>query len=213
MDDTLYPEREFVFGGYRAASKKAEEDLGVPIEDALLARFGRGERGDLFTLALQDKGIAAEEPYVQTLVRAYREHLPVLTPYPDVVPFLEKLQNQSMKLAVLTDGLEAVQRRKWLALGLAEFFDLAVFTDSLRGKDSWKPSPDGFVLALNGLSVEAGHAVYVGDNPLKDFHAPRALGMKSIRIVRPETQHSNVVAMDPAYDADFSISSFSSLAL
>lgn len=211
MDDTLYPEYEFVYGGYRAASRKTEEDYGVAIESALLRRFAAGERGDIFTRVLQDNGIAADESYVQLLVRAYREHSPELTPFPDVVPFLDRLRDQSLKLAVLTDGLEAVQRRKWNALGLAEYFDLAVFTDSLRGKDSWKPSPDGFMLALNGLSVEPGKAVYVGDNPLKDFVAPRALGMKSIRIVRPEAQHRKLAAIDPSYEADVCITSLSSL--
>jgi len=211
MDDTLYPEREFVLGGYRVVSRITQEDHGVSIEDALIERFQRGQRNSAFNLALKDKGIDAEESYIKVLVHAYREHTPKLSPFPDVLPFLEKLRSQSKLIALLSDGLETVQRRKWDALGLTEFFDLVVFTESLGGPQNWKPSPKGFELALKGLVVEPRHAVYVGDNPLKDFKAPRELGMKSIRIIRPEGQHRNLVAMDPRYEADFSIQSLSQL--
>ena len=211
MDDTLYPEREFVLGGYRAVSRVTENDFGISIEDALIERFERGQRNSAFNLALKDKGIDPTEDYIKVLVYAYREHIPHLTPYPDVLPLLEKLRSQSKQIALLSDGLEAVQRRKWDALGLTEFFDLVVFTESLGGPQYWKPSPKGFELALKGLEVEPRHAVYVGDNPLKDFQAPRMLGMKSIRIIRPEGQHRNVAAMDPSFEADFSIQSLSQL--
>src|SRR4030095_3223547 len=95
LDDTLYPEREFALGGYRAVSRVTEQDFGIPLEDALVERFQRGERDNLFTLALEDKGIDCPESYVRILLRAYREHPPHLAPFPDVLPFLEKLRTQS----------------------------------------------------------------------------------------------------------------------
>ena len=52
MDDTLYPEREFVIKGYQEVSKYVMNTYGIFIEDELRRRFDEGQRGDLFSLVL-----------------------------------------------------------------------------------------------------------------------------------------------------------------
>jgi FMN phosphatase YigB (HAD superfamily) len=43
----------------------------------------------------------------------------------------------------------------------------------------------GFRVCLERLGVAARDAAYVGDDLAKDFAAPRALGMRTVRVARP----------------------------
>ena len=83
LDDTLYPEQEFVFSGYRAVADEVSKTHGFDIYPDLIARFTIGERGDLFTPTLTAHLGFVEEDYVQLLVAAYRQHEPVVALYPE----------------------------------------------------------------------------------------------------------------------------------
>ena len=58
-----------------------------------------------------------------------------------------------------------------------------IFTDQL-GREFWKPHPRAFELITHWLDVDYDEAVYIADNPNKDFIAPNKLGMHSLRIKR-----------------------------
>lgn len=189
MDDTLYPEIDFVYSGYRAIAEQVWHDFHVDIEFELRRRFDANQRGDLMSTVLSNLNIDVGEEYVANiLVPIYREHKPKILPYVETKPVLSALCKQGHRLGLLSDGLATVQRRKFEALGLAQYFERIIFTDEL-GRDAWKPSEKGFINLLNSLGVEAKNAVYVADNPLKDFSGPQSLGMKTIRIIRPGTLH------------------------
>jgi putative hydrolase of the HAD superfamily len=213
LDDTLYPEREFVLSGYRAVGDYTIVRYGLDIAPMLAERFEQGERGDLFTPVLHAAGMAVGEAQVQELVAVYRSHTPILQPFPDVRPFLHQLRAAGLRIGLVSDGWHAVQRRKWEALRLDAWFDAVIFTDSLAGRASWKPSPEGFRRCLTDLGVEPCDAVYVGDNPAKDFLAPRLLGMGTIRLCRPSTEHAAVPALSVAHEAETSCVSLGDLAL
>jgi putative hydrolase of the HAD superfamily len=117
------------------------------------------------------------------LVSVYRSHNPDIRPFEDAVPVLEELSRQKLGLGLVSDGYLETQRNKFDALGLAHFFqaNAVVFSDTW-GRDAWKPSSRPYLTALAALNVEGQHAVYVGDNPSKDFKGARGVGMKSIRI-------------------------------
>lgn len=78
--------------------------------------------------------------------------------------------------------------------------DVVVVTD-LLGPDRqfWKPHTRPFEVALSKLGVEPKRAVYVGDNPTKDFYGPTQLGMRTVRIRRPDAQ--NLSDRQPVFDA------------
>jgi putative hydrolase of the HAD superfamily len=57
------------------------------------------------------------------------------------------------------------------------------------------------------LSVAGGEAVYVGDNPRKDFRGAREAGMATIRIRRPEGLHAQDEPATPADAPDREIGS------
>lgn len=200
MDDTLYPERDFIRGGYRAVGVWTRRKWGVDISPDLAALFNRGLRGDLFTPALLAHDVRASELEVLALVEIYREHKPEIKPFPETRAVLERLRAQGLKLGVITDGYWQVQLRKWESLGLTGFFDAVVFSDEF-GREYWKPHQRPYREIARRLHVSVECAAYVGDNPAKDFAGARSSGMPTVRIRRPGGLHSGV-SLDVAQEAD-----------
>jgi len=182
MDDTLYPEREFVFSAYKVVSEYVLSKFNVFIEDELKRRFSEGQRGDLFSVVLNDLGVDFTEVDIKELVNIYRSHRPRISPYADTI-LISKIKSAGYKIGLITDGWSSVQKNKWEALGLQENFDYVVFTDDF-GVEYWKPSHKPFSHICESAGVSFNQALYIADNPSKDFKAPNELGMKSIRIKR-----------------------------
>ncbi|HNV01861.1 MAG TPA: HAD family hydrolase [Vicinamibacterales bacterium] len=202
LDDTLYPERDFVLGGFGAVAAWGETHLGIPKDEgyrALLRMYEDGVRGDTFDRWLGARGIDPG-PIVPQLVDAYRRHAPRIAPFPGVPAMLGRLR-AGHRVGLVSDGFLAVQRRKLDALGIGSLFDAVVFSDEW-GRDGWKPSPAPFLAALERLGVAADSAVYVGDNPLKDFLGARLAGMRTVQVRRPGGEYCRAVAPTKAHEAD-----------
>lgn len=211
LDDTLYPEVDFVLSGYRAVAERVWRDHRVDIEPELRRRFALGQRGDLFTPALRMLGAQADETYVrETLVRIYRGHVPTIRPYAEAADVLQQLAADGHAIALLSDGWADVQRRKFEALRLPDVFAAVVFTDEL-GRDAWKPSPRGFEHLLELTGHRGSDAAYIADNPAKDFVAPRQLSMDTFRLIRPDTEHGAALARPRAHDASWRLDSLAQL--
>lgn len=211
MDDTLYPEADFVRSAHRAVAERVWQDLSIDIEPELRRRFNSGQRGDLMSAALATLGASIPNDYVsRVLVPTYREHVPTILPYVETVAVLEELRKRGHRLALLSDGWAAVQRRKLLALGLADFFEAIVFTDEIS-PGAWKPSPIGFQRILSDLGVRGDQAAYVSDNPLKDFAGPNSLGMHTVRILRPGTEHVDALPPSPRHQPHYLIPALAKL--
>lgn len=209
MDDTLYPEREFVFSGYKAVSRYVLDKYGLFIEDELKRRFDEGQRGDLFSVVLNSFGLNLSEAKIKELVSVYREHIPVIRPYSDV-NLISKFKDEGYKLGLISDGWSEVQSNKWCSLGLRGLFDFVLFTDDF-GREFWKPHPKAFQEMIKQAGVKFEEAVYIGDNPVKDFDGPQMLGMKSLRIKRYGGEHSLVKAKDQSIYEIKSINELSDL--
>ncbi len=205
MDDTLYSEREFVFSAYRVVSKYVLERFNVFIEDELKRRFSEGQRGDLFSVVLNDLGVNYSEEDIKKLVNVYRSHKPRISPYSDTA-IIPKLKDLGFKIGLITDGWSSVQKNKWQALGLNHHFDHVVFTDDF-GVEFWKPSHKPFAYICEQAGVKFKEAVYIADNPLKDFKAPNELGMKSIRVRRFNGEHSGEICDNAHFRAGAEIHS------
>jgi putative hydrolase of the HAD superfamily len=205
LDDTLYPEREYVFSGFRAVAQWAETQLGIHAEQGfaeLKALFDEGVRGDTFNRWLTTHNYTGD---IAPIVAVYREHHPTITPFPDTVPLLEKL-HPHYKIGLVSDGYLVVQKLKWSALGLEKYFQAVVFSDEW-GRSAWKPNRKPFVEVLRLLNVEAAQSVYVADNPRKDFIGALNAGMKSIRVRRSGGEYSALEPESPEYAADVTIAS------
>ncbi len=213
LDDTLYPEHAYVQSGFRAVAAWAERRLGIPYTSgavALQGLFAAGVRGDTFNRWLEGFGVAPDER-VSQVVQIYREHRPEIAPYPEVRGLLPRLHDH-YRLGLVSDGYLEVQRNKWASLGLGVYFDGVVFSDEL-GRAAWKPSPQPFMRILEKLSVAGENAVYIADNPKKDFLGAKHVGMRTIRVRRAEGLYSTEEPASPAHAPELEIENLTQLAI
>jgi len=182
LDDTLYPEREYVQSSYRvvAATLAGGEWDQNRIYDLLWQEFERGDRRRVFNTVLQHMGREDSPEEITQLIELYRQHRPELTLDRDVRDILETLKAQ-FKLGLVTDGFLPAQKLKVQALGLESHFDSLCYTEEL-GRDYWKPATKAFERMSRALQCEPQQSVYVADNPAKDFIAPNQLGWLSIQL-------------------------------
>jgi putative hydrolase of the HAD superfamily len=207
LDDTLYPEIQFVKSGFRAVSEyvAASGLAGTDVYGGLWETFCRGVRGTVFNEALATAGISCDEARIRKIVDVYRFHAPDIALYPDAERVLKQLCG-SKKLGLLSDGYLRCQQNKVAALGIAPCFDVLVFTDAL-GSEYWKPHPAGYERIMRALGVSGNRCLYVGDNLHKDFLGARALGWKTVRIARPDGVYAGSPPGRPDAEADWVISS------
>jgi putative hydrolase of the HAD superfamily len=215
LDDTLYPERDYVRSGFAAVAAWSESRLGVDAAEGradLQALFDRGVRGTTFDEWLRARGLP-REPWIAQLVDVYRAHEPSLCCFPGVRELLRAL-GERHRLGLVSDGLLAVQRRKLAALGIEGFFDAVVFSDE-GGRAAWKPSPRPFRIVLERLRVPPARAVYVADNAAKDFLGARRAGMGTVWVRRPGGEYASLdpPSADHAPDREIADLSFLNSAL
>jgi putative hydrolase of the HAD superfamily len=182
LDDTLYPEVEYVRSGYRvvAAALAGGEWEPSRIYDLLWQEFDSGDRRRVFNAVLRHIGKEDSPEEITRLVEIYRQHRPELTLDREVREILEILKSQ-FRLGIITDGFLPAQKLKVQALHLESDFDSICYTEEL-GREYWKPAPKAFETMGRALQCEPQHCVYVADNPAKDFIAPNQLGWQSVQL-------------------------------
>lgn len=180
LDDTLYPEKEYVRSGYRKIAQILPE-----VSDAYEKLWTAFEKGqNAIDQVLLDEGIYTEERKKECL-DCYRRQEPDIALLPEAEQLLETFRKSGKKIGILTDGRVEGQRAKIKALGLEKLADEIIITDELAGKCGdvmrfRKPSDIGFRLMQLRLNVPFEQMVYIGDNRKKDFDAPLQLGMKAV---------------------------------
>lgn len=187
LDDTLYLERDYVASGFRHVALVVEGHCDAAADEVfqfLWSGFGEGIRGDSFDRLLVRYPSLASGWTVGELVQLYRGHQPTIDALPKIKELLNELTRGMIALALVTDGLIAAQSGKIAALGLSGCFDLLVLTDTW-GREYRKPHRRGFETVKSGLSLCSEQLVYVGDNPAKDFRAPREMGWQTVRLRLP----------------------------
>jgi putative hydrolase of the HAD superfamily len=189
LDDTLFEQRHWLDGAWRAVSAAATR-WGADAEAlhrALLDVAAEGsDRGAIIDRALARAG--AEAVPVAPLVDAFRAHRPPRLPlWPGAGRALAGLR-VGTPVGLVTDGDVATQRGKLAALSLEDAFDVIVLSDDL-GRAFRKPHPAPFLTALERLGVPPSRAVHVGDRPDKDVAGALAAGMAVVRVRTGEYRH------------------------
>lgn len=210
LDDTLYPEVEYVRSGFREVARWSSASLGLDLDSVyheLTNLFQTGFRKNTFDVWIERRGLSPD--LVEQMLAAYRAHSPQLEPFPGVREMLKELRAEFL-LGLLSDGDLDVQERKLAALNLKEKFDAVVFSDVL-GREFWKPSPKPYHFLLNALGVSPSEAIYVADNPGKDFVACRQIGMWSLWLRQPVGIYADVLPPSPEHEPHCTVSSIAEL--
>lgn len=184
MDDTLFPEIQYVKSGFKAVAAQIESDFGVNCYELMLELFAADTK-DVYNRTLDSLGIACDGGYIGKLVKIYREHTPQgLQFYPDVIPFINALKSRGILTGIITDGRVEGQKNKLSALGCYPLFDSVIITDEL-GETFRKPSKKAFEIICANFKVELPQTAYIGDNPSKDFYIATE-GVFTVRVKRDD---------------------------
>ena len=205
LDDTLYDERTYVLSGFRAVAHEiARRYPGTQAKrlmDNMVADLDAHGRGAVFDRALERVGVQPDPTLIADLVVAYRGHRPDITLWPGVADALVDLA-KSYRMAIVTDGLAQMQRRKTEALGVVTLVNEILYCWEL---DAPKPDPAAYVDVMRRLGATPKETVVVGDRPEHDMAAARAAGCRSIRVLTGRFSG----ATDTAFPADATVADFS----
>jgi putative hydrolase of the HAD superfamily len=186
LDDTLYAERDYAIGGFRAAAGWARETLQADVSvDQMLELLDNGHLGQLFPKVLATALPTHTPDDLKAFVRAYGQHVPELKLFDDAAAALDYWQPRA-KLGLITDGHAPTQHAKIKALALQHRFAEIIATGALGPDRAFhKPHPRAFEMMQAMFGAAGDRFVYVGDNLAKDFLAPNALGWLTVHIDRP----------------------------
>lgn len=195
LDDTLYLERDYVRSGFGAVADHLASTRGVGAEqvrDHLWQRFTRGERGSHFDDLVASDPALHDRVDVRDLVEVYRHHTPDIRLLPGIADLVQALREADRRTAVISDGALASQQAKVAALHVDQLVDGPVVLTDVWGREKWKPHPRAFLQVQDTWQLPGRALVYVGDNPHKDFDAPRTLGWACVRLRLPGQLHADV---------------------
>lgn len=185
LDDTLISEDEYVRSGYRHLAKVLAKKYLINQENIYkdLYSLYKENTEKVFNRFLDQYNIKYTKEDILFLVNEYRNHLPNIHFYEDVLETLDKLKQNDIKIGIISDGYLSTQYNKARVLNLYNIFDKVIFTEEL-GREYWKPHPKAFVLMKEYFNVEYKEIIYVGDNPQKDFYIKKLYPINTIRIIR-----------------------------
>jgi len=205
LDDTLFPEREYVLSGFQAVDDSISANCSVPgfFEKAVIF-FNEGKRGNIFNLVLDDLGISYDETFISKMINIYREHKPRISLYDDAAWAMSYFRGKK-QLGIITDGYLVAQKSKIDALQISFSLDAIIYSDEF-GRNNWKPSLTPYLKMMEALGRKGEECVYIADNPIKDFIAAKNLEWQTIQIYRELGEYPHH-AHDKEYEAGIKISS------
>jgi putative hydrolase of the HAD superfamily len=159
---------------------------------------GTGNLTRVFELAGVDVGSWQHADAMAAYLEAWDPHTYT---DPDVVPLLEGLRADGIRVGVLSNTMwprehhEAVFARD----GVLHLIDGAVYTSETA---SGKPHADAFRAAMGAVGVDdPSRVVFVGDRPWDDVHGAQQVGMRAILVPHSEIPEHQQVPVDVVPDA------------
>jgi putative hydrolase of the HAD superfamily len=185
LDDTLISEKQYIESGFRHIAKLLSDRYDkkeIELYKVLNKLFINSPK-NVFNRLFETFEIPYTKKQIIELVEEYRNHVPNIDFYNDVLPCLDVLKNKKIKMGVITDGYTNAQRNKLMTVNANNHFDEIVVTDEL-GREFWKPHPKAFEIMKEKLNVEFHEMIYVGDNPEKDFYISSVYPIRTVRVYR-----------------------------
>ncbi|PNH80573.1 HAD family hydrolase [Vibrio diazotrophicus] len=203
LDDTIYPEYTYRDSGYQYISDFLNNTYKVDLSDKIQLAHTSGKD----VLAEICDILQMPESFKSSLLWMYRLHIPNIKIDESVKKTIEKVNDNCLGIAVITDGRSISQRNKMAALEL-DYVDTLVSEEW----DEVKPGTKRF-LEIQQRYPNAKQFIYVGDNIKKDFITPNNLGWLTIGIrdsgfnIHPQ----NVPVADDSYFPNLWVNSFSEI--
>jgi putative hydrolase of the HAD superfamily len=212
LDDTLYFERNYVASGFRhiASTVACDHCPANQLFQFLQSGFEAGVRGNAFDRLLAKYPELGLRYSVADLVEMYRSHSPQIELLPEMSSLLSELAAAGVRLGLITDGSVAGQLTKIAALGLDKLFAPILVTDAWA-LEFRKPHPRAYEAVMEDWNIPAKQSVYIGDNPEKDFYAPRILGWQTARLRLEQQLRHTLEARSPEFAAAREFRSLSNL--
>ncbi|MGE7839305.1 HAD family hydrolase [Lysinibacillus sp. NPDC093712] len=98
-------------------------------------------------------------------------------PFQHLHRMLNELQQQNIKLGIITNGYGQFQLDNIQALGIEQKFEVILISE---WEDMKKPNPEIFARALTKLKVNAASSMFVGDHAMNDIEAAKNVGMIAV---------------------------------
>lgn len=185
LDDTLFPEFEYVKSGFREVAKEISAWVkkdSESIYEALVNIF-KTDSIKTFNRVLEKYNYDYSNDDILRLIYTYRTHTPSIRYFDDALSTIEQLKSKDLKIGIITDGYSISQHKKLYALGAHDIFHKIVVSDDI-GRNFWKPHKITYKIIKNYFDVDYSEMIYVGDNELKDFKGANDLGIETIKINR-----------------------------
>ncbi len=197
LDDTLISEDKYIRSGYYVVSKYLEDKYKIDsiVSYNKLISFLESKEKNTFNKLLDEFNIKYSKEDIMKIVGIYRNHIPNICFFDDVMPTINELKIKKIKLGIISDGYLETQKRKLEVLKADEIFDYIILTEEL-GREFWKPHPKAFEMMLEKFSCNPEDVIYVGDNPEKDFYIKNYIPVNTIRIKRENGIYTNSKYME-----------------
>jgi putative hydrolase of the HAD superfamily len=180
LDDTLYPEIDYLKSAYHAISQEISPEHGEMLFLEMLKIHSSG--GNAFKYVLEkfpDQNLTVEK-----LLYLYRNHKPVISLREGVLKMLLEIRKKNGTTGIITDGRGITQRNKIKALGIENYVDKLVISEEFGYE---KPSPELFKPFIE-KDIEKQY-YYFGDNIFKDFITPKKLSWFCIGVLDENNIH------------------------
>ncbi|CAG9606597.1 HAD family hydrolase [Pseudoneobacillus rhizosphaerae] len=185
LDDTLISEKQYIESGFQHIAQSFSDKFKKNDQELfqLLMDLFNESSNNVFNRVHDKLGFNYTKKDIVELVNQYRDHVPTISYFNDVLSCLEYLKDRKIKIGIITDGYANSQRQKLMAIKAYDYFDEIIITDQL-GREYWKPHPKSYKLMKEKLEVDFSEMIYVGDNPEKDFFISSIYPIKTVRINR-----------------------------
>ena len=135
LDDTLYPEWQFLHSGIRHVINKFNLKKSTHS-----TRFYASQKDWVHSL-INENSLTLTDQLVSDMLEEYRNHVPSIALREGALHFLRVLKEQRCSIGIITDGRSVTQRNKLSSLGINKFLDQIVISDEFGSE---KPSLDNF---------------------------------------------------------------------
>lgn len=178
------------FGLSAPSAEQIVHFMGIPIE-----------------ISFREMGAAhfSEEQFSELLSRfreIYREAGDThITAFPGAVEFLQQLKAAGKKTAIITSKKTDVARRNAQSIGLAEYIDLFIGSDSV---EHYKPHPQGIEVALQSFGAESpgkDNAIMIGD-ATTDIMMGKSAGVSTCAVTWGAHSREQLLASQADYLVD-----------